>query len=78
MPGLTYKIAYVRGDNIDTGGDSDGTERELFNQVKYVIQSGPAKDLSFKLRNSIYRADNDVGPDLNEVRAFIEYPLSIL
>ncbi|WP_281686938.1 OprD family porin [Pseudomonas citronellolis] len=78
VPGLTYKIAYVRGDNIDTGGDSDGTERELFNQVKYVIQSGPAKDLSFKLRNSIYRADNDVGPDLNEVRAFIEYPLSIL
>ncbi|GLZ84224.1 hypothetical protein Pres01_02750 [Metapseudomonas resinovorans] len=43
-----------------------------------MVQDGAAKDLSFKLRNSIYRADNDVGPDLNEIRAFIEYPLNIL
>ncbi|MBC9250728.1 hypothetical protein A9179_10615 [Pseudomonas alcaligenes] len=78
VPGLTYKTAYVRGSNIDAGGEQDGTEREFFNQVKYVIQEGAAKDLSFKLRNSIYRGDDDVGPDLNEVRAFIEYPLEIL
>ncbi|MDA8483375.1 OprD family porin [Pseudomonas resinovorans] len=78
VPGLTYKVAYVRGTDIVAGGENDGTERELFNQFKYVVQDGPAKDLSFKLRNSIYRADNQVGPDLNEVRAFIEYPLSIL
>ncbi|WP_339488608.1 OprD family porin [Pseudomonas sp. EL_65y_Pfl2_R95] len=78
VPGLRYKFAYVRGDNIDSGTGSDGTEREIFNQVSYVLQDGPAKDLSFRLRNSIYRASNDVGPDLNEVRAFIEYPLSIL
>ncbi|BBP83918.1 MULTISPECIES: OprD family porin [Pseudomonas] len=78
VPGLSYKVAYVRGSNIEAGGESDGTERELFNQFKYVVQDGPAKDLSFKLRNSIYRADNNVGPDLNEVRAFVEYPISIL
>ena len=78
IPGLSYKLAYVRGSNIDAGGQTDGTERELFNQVRYVVQSGAAKDLSLKLRNSIYRADNDVGPDLNEIRAFVEYPLSIL
>jgi hypothetical protein len=78
MPGLTYKTAYVRGSNIDAGGEQDGTEREFFNQVKYVVQEGSFKDLSFKLRNSIYRADRDVGPNLNEVRAFIEYPLDIL
>lgn len=78
VPGLSYKFAYVRGDNIDTGGDSDGTEREIFNQVKYVVQAGPVKDLSLRLRNSIYRSSNDVGPDLNEIRAFVEYPLSIL
>ncbi|HBC23950.1 MAG TPA: outer membrane porin, OprD family, partial [Pseudomonas sp.] len=45
-------------------------------------QSGPVKDLSLKLRNSIYRSNGalrDAGsPDLNEIRAFIEYPLSIL
>ncbi|MNF77731.1 Porin D precursor [compost metagenome] len=78
VPGLSYKFAYVRGTDIVAGGENDGTEREIFNQFKYVVQDGAAKDLSFKLRNSIYRADNNVGPDLNEVRAFIEYPLSIL
>ncbi|MFC5699035.1 OprD family porin [Pseudomonas sp. GCM10022186] len=78
VPGLSYKFAYVRGSDIVAGGENDGTEREIFNQFKYVVQDGAAKDLSFKLRNSIYRADNQVGPDLNEVRAFIEYPLSIL
>ncbi|BAN46498.1 OprD family porin [Metapseudomonas resinovorans] len=77
-PGLNYKFAYVRGSQIDVGPGSTGSEREIFNQVSYVLQEGPAKDLSFKLRNSIYRADNRVGPDLNEIRAFIEYPLSIL
>lgn len=76
-PGLTYKTAYVRGSNIDSGGEQDGTEREFFNQVKYVVQDGTLKDLSLKLRNSIYRADRDVGPNLNEIRAFVEYPLEI-
>lgn len=78
MPGLRYKFAYVRGDNIDTGNDNKGTEREIFNQVSYTIQSGAAKDLHLRLRNSIYRSSSDVGPDLNEIRAFVEYPLSIL
>ncbi|MGE8499701.1 MAG: OprD family porin [Pseudomonas sp.] len=78
VPGLSYKVAYVRGSDIDAGGETNGTERELFNQFKYVVQSGPAKDLSLRLRNSIYRADNAVSQDLNEIRAFVEYPLSIL
>ncbi|MDZ4300027.1 MAG: OprD family outer membrane porin, partial [Pseudomonas sp.] len=47
VPGMTYNIAYVRGTNIDDGSNrGDGTEREIFNQFKYVVQSGPAKDLS--------------------------------
>ncbi|AEB58555.1 OprD family porin [Ectopseudomonas mendocina] len=78
VPGLRYKFAYVRGDNIDTGTDNNGTEREIFNQIGYTIQSGAAKDLHLRLRNSIYRSSTDVGPDLNEIRAFVEYPLSIL
>ncbi|HAR06337.1 MAG TPA: outer membrane porin, OprD family [Pseudomonas sp.] len=80
-PGLFWKTAYVYGDNIDTAS-GEGKEREFFNQVQYVVQSGPVKDLSLKLRNSIYRSNGalrDAGsPDLNEIRAFIEYPLSIL
>ncbi|MBM7059757.1 OprD family porin [Pseudomonas sp. UL073] len=80
-PGLSWKSAYVYGKDIDTGivGADDAKEREFFNQVKYVIQSGPAKDLAFKARNSIYRSDNsDWSPDLNEWRLFVEYPLEIL
>ncbi len=46
VPGLTYRVAYVRGDNIKTAETSNGKEREIFNQVQYVVQSGPAKDLT--------------------------------
>jgi hypothetical protein len=81
VPGLFWKTAYVYGDNVDTP-TGEGKEREFFNQVQYVVQSGPVKDMSFKLRNSIYRSNNNMrdyySADLNEVRAFIEYPLSIL
>ncbi len=83
VPGLTYNIAYVRGDNINTHGFGEGTEREIFNQVKYVVQEGPAKDLSVKLRGSWVRTSDslrDYGKymeDGNEVRIFVEYPISI-
>lgn len=96
VPGLQYTLAYVRGTNIDTGADNgEGKERELFNQISYVVQSGPVKDLSFRVRHSVYRSSNSMsghgpaeastvrgygngGADVNEIRAFIEYPLSIL
>lgn len=78
VPGLFWKTAYLRGSNIDLGNGDRGTEREIFNQVQYVIQNGPAKDLSFKLRNSILRTSNGYWNDMNEIRAFVEYPLSIL
>jgi len=82
VPGLTYNIAYVRGDNINTHGFGEGTEREIFNQVKYVVQEGPAKDLSLKLRGSWLRTSDSVrqntyNDDGNEVRIFVEYPISI-
>ncbi|MBD9482096.1 OprD family porin [Pseudomonas sp. PDM14] len=78
VPGLSWKTAYVYGYDIDFGGADDAKEREFFNQVKYTIQSGAAKDLSFKFRNSIYRSDTDFTQDLNEWRLFAEYPLEIL
>ncbi|WP_060478282.1 OprD family porin [Pseudomonas monteilii] len=82
MPGLTYKIAYVAGDNINTHGYGEGKEREIFNQLRYVVQDGPAKDLSVKLRGSWLRTNtavqqNGYNDDGNEVRVFVEYPISI-
>lgn len=83
VPGLNYKVAYVRGDNINTHGFGEGKEREIFNQVQYVVQEGPAKDLSVKLRSSFLRTSDSVrqngtyNDDGNEVRVFVEYPISI-
>ena len=81
IPGLTYNIAYVRGTNIDDGSDRGrGTEREIFNQAKYVVQSGPVKDLSVRLRGSWLRVSNNASEynvGGNEVRVFVDYPISI-
>ena len=81
IPGLTYNIAYVRGSNIDDGSDNGrGTEREIYNQAKYVVQSGPVKDLSVRLRGSWLRVSNnasDYNIGGNEVRVFVDYPISI-
>ena len=81
IPGLTYNIAYVRGTNIDDGsGRGRGTEREIFNQAKYVVQSGPVKDLSVRLRGSWLRVSNNASEynvGGNEVRVFVDYPISI-
>ncbi|TRX75613.1 OprD family porin [Pseudomonas mangiferae] len=78
VPGLSFMTRYVYGDNIDVGTGSDAKERELNIEAKYVLQDGPAKDLSFRVRNSIYRADSSYGGDVNDLRLIVEYPLEIL
>lgn len=84
VPGLSFKTAYIWADNItsrDGAGEitnTDGKEHELFNQVKYTVQSGAAKDLSFRLRSSVLRSNSEVGTDTNEVRFYVNYPLSVL
>ncbi|MNL50907.1 Porin D precursor [compost metagenome] len=73
-------MAYVRGDNITTSTSEGGTEREIFNQIKYVVQSGPAKDLSVKLRSSVLRVSqksSEYNVSGNEVRVFVDYPINI-
>lgn len=80
-PGLSWKTAYLRGSNIDMeyyGGTGEGTNREIFNQVSYTVQSGAAKDLTLRARNSILRTSNGYWNDLNEWRLYAIYPLSIL
>jgi imipenem/basic amino acid-specific outer membrane pore len=78
VPGLSFMTRYTVGDGIDVGADSSAEERELDIEAKYVIQEGAAKDLSFRLRNAFYRADNDLDGDLNDFRLIVEYPLSVL
>lgn len=78
IPGLSFMTRYTYGTDIDLGADSDGNERELDLEAKYVIQEGAAKDLSFRIRNAFYRADNELDNDINDFRLIVEYPLSVL
>ncbi|NHB64192.1 MULTISPECIES: OprD family outer membrane porin [unclassified Acinetobacter] len=87
IPGLTWTTAYVYGWDIkatDNQGNmtiDNAKESEFFNQVKYTVQSGFAKDASLRLRHSFYRADqlyNDAYmPDTNEWRIWLDIPVKL-
>ena len=82
VPGLTGMLRYLHGDNIKLpalGGD-DLTESSKDLELAYVIQSGPAKGLGFRLREAFYR--NQQGPAStfrsdNETRVNIDYTVKV-
>ena len=81
IPGLTFMTRYVRGTDANVAGTSNGKEWERDVDIKYVLQSGPAKDLSFRVRQATYRSSDGVyydSPSIDELRLIVEYPLSIL
>ncbi|ECF7044928.1 outer membrane porin, OprD family, partial [Salmonella enterica subsp. enterica] len=67
VPGLSWTSAFVYGWDIDVANQNDRSqlitgdaqEREFFNQVKYTVQSGFAKDTSLRVRHSYYRASDE-------------------
>ena len=77
VPGLSFMARYVKGDNISTT-DGEGKEHEFDFETKYVLQEGPAKDLSLRLRSAVYRTTSNNGNDVNDFRLIAEYPLNIL
>ena len=91
IPGLTWTSAFVYGWDIDVPADykgnrsilatNDAQEREFFNQVKYTVQSGFAKDASLRLRHSYYRANDEYKsvymPDTNEWRIWLDIPVKL-
>jgi imipenem/basic amino acid-specific outer membrane pore len=90
VPGLSFMTRYVKGWDIDgTNAPSNGTYGGLYGEdgkhhetnleAKYVVQAGPAKDLSFRIRQAWHRANTDEGEgDINEFRLIVDYPISIL
>lgn len=90
VPSLSWTSAFVYGWDIDVAGSpdrsqlvtSDAQEREFFNQVKYTVQSGFAKDASLRLRHSYYRASDDYQADryigdTNEWRIWLDIPVKL-
>lgn len=95
VPGLSFMTRYVRGSDADgSHADAngaygfysdltDGKEWERDIQVAYVVQAGPAKDLSVTLRQATYRGNSAMnatnsGVDNDEIRIITSYPLDIL
>ncbi|MBP5073777.1 OprD family porin [Pseudomonas chlororaphis] len=91
VPGLSFMARYVKGWDIDGtkmdidspyrnyGYGEDGKHHETNLEAKYVIQTGPAKDLSFRARQAWHTANADQGEgDIAEFRLIVDYPLSIL
>lgn len=79
VPGLSFTTAYVYGWDINTDTSRNAKESEFFNQFKYTVQSGFAKGVSLRLRESIYRNSESYGaiymPDTNETRIFLDIPV---
>ncbi|MCO7632884.1 OprD family porin [Pseudomonas guariconensis] len=75
-PGQRYA-----GGALSTYGQYDGAKwHELDMEVRYVVQAGPARDLSLRTRVASYRGNRQAQadlPDINEVRLIVEYPLSL-
>ena len=71
VPGLSFMTRYLNGDNIDGthmpvgsayqayGYGSDGKHHETNFEAKYVVQTGPAKDLSMRVRQAWHRGNAD-------------------
>ena len=86
VPGLSFMTRYVTADDItmrNKAGNElaeSGDEHEWNLESKYVIQEGAAKDLSMRVRHSIYRGNNAYAADssMNDTRLIVEYPLDIL
>ncbi|MCG6573565.1 OprD family porin [Pseudomonas sp. AF32] len=90
VPGLSFMTRYVKGWDIDgtntpTGSPyaglygEDGKHNETNLEAKYVVQSGPAKDLSFRIRQAWHYANADEGEgDIKEFRLIVDYPISVL
>jgi len=91
IPGLSFMARYANGRDIDGtkmaadspyrayGYGEDGKHHETNLEAKYVVQEGPAKNLSVRLRQAWHRGNADQAEgDQNEFRVIVDYPISIL
>jgi len=89
LPGLMLIARYLRGTDIDGSkvgpgyaayqNIRDGRHWERDFWLSYVVQSGPAKDLTFKVLHASHRANGDhtAEADIDELRLIVEYPLDL-
>ena len=88
IPGLSVTTRYLAGDHIDGrkasagyayfNNVSDGKHWERNLWVTYVVQSGVAKNLSFKALQATHRTSgHSAEQDVDQLRLIVEYPLDL-
>lgn len=89
VPGLSFMARHIHGravdgSHADPGGAYAGvygvgdSEQETDVEAKYVVQSGPAKDLMVRLRQAWHRGDTGgLGGGKDQFRIVVQYPLSL-
>ncbi|SFB59709.1 OprD family porin [Azotobacter beijerinckii] len=77
IPGMTFMTRYITGSNIQAGGLDNRKEWGRESELAYVVQSGPAKNLTLRWRNSTIRRDWGSNNQFNEQRLIAQYPLSL-
>jgi len=79
LPGLTGMLRFMKGTNVELperlgGSGQSESERDL--ELSYVVQSGPLKNVAFRVRNARYQnsfAANATMRDDNETRVNVDY-----
>jgi hypothetical protein len=72
LPGLSVLARYIKGSDAEIIGSNErGSEWEHNFEARYVVQSGPAKNLFVRLRNANLRSD--FARDSDEYRVVIGY-----
>ncbi|BAN50012.1 OprD family porin [Metapseudomonas resinovorans] len=76
VPGLSFMTRYITSDNAKVAGSlEEGREWERDVEFKYVVQSGPLKDLGFRVRHAGFRSN--FARDADELRLIVSYALPI-
>ena len=77
LPGLSFMTRYVNGSHIETATVSGGKEWERDTDIAYVVQSGPLKNVSVRLRNATFRSSGGLTNDIDENRLIVGYTLAL-
>ena len=66
---------YISGDNVSRAAGGEGKEWERDTEMKYVVQSGPLKNVAVRLRNATFRSN--LARDADEVRLLVSYSVAL-
>ncbi|WP_312936074.1 OprD family porin [Pseudomonas sp.] len=75
VPGLSFLTRYISGDNVSRAAGGEGKEWERDTELKYVVQSGPLKDVAVRLRNASFRSN--FTRDADETRVLVSYSVAL-